>query len=158
MTSLGKNPNTTSITTDASGNWGCGAYSSGNHWFQCEWLGSWAQVHITAKELLPIVIACAVWGQAWQGKTVMCYCDNAAVVAVIRSGRSRHTLTMHLMRCLSLLTAHLGITPVAEHLLGKHNVADDAIARGNLPLFLEQIRGAARIPTPIPPSLQRGHI
>ena len=28
---------------------------------QCQWEGQWEGVHITAKELLPIVIACAVF-------------------------------------------------------------------------------------------------
>ena len=36
---------------------------------------------IMAKELLPIVVAAAVWGAEWSGKTVMAKCDNLSVVA-----------------------------------------------------------------------------
>ena len=44
------------VTSDASGNWGCGAFS-GSQWFQLAWPDCWAEVHITAKELVPIVLA-----------------------------------------------------------------------------------------------------
>ena len=54
------------LTSDASGNWGCGAYSSTN-WFMLPWSGLNAHYHITVKELIPIVIAGAIWGatMAW---------------------------------------------------------------------------------------------
>ena len=48
------------LTSDASGNWGCGAYSSEGEWFQLKWPEAWSEVHITVKELLPIVIAVAL--------------------------------------------------------------------------------------------------
>ena len=64
---------------------------------------SWSFVHIKVKELAPIVVACAVWGRQWQGSSVRCRCDNAAVVAVVRAGSSKHPLAMHLLRCLSFL-------------------------------------------------------
>ena len=41
--------------------------------------------HITVKELLPIVMACAVWGNQWSSKSVKCFCDNAAVVTILNS-------------------------------------------------------------------------
>ena len=44
------------VTSDASDNWGCGAFSSGE-WFQLRWDGSMTPVHITVKDLIPIVIA-----------------------------------------------------------------------------------------------------
>ena len=55
-----------SVTTDASGSWGCGALTSDGQWFQVQWPLSWAPVHIAAKELVPVVIAVAVWGKQWQ--------------------------------------------------------------------------------------------
>ena len=48
------------MTLDASGNWGWGALSSHNCWFQLPWPQQWANVHITVKELLPTVVACSV--------------------------------------------------------------------------------------------------
>ena len=91
------------LTSDASGGWGCRAFISTGQWFQLQWVESWQSVHITVKELVPIVVGCAVWGNNWRGKTLRCQCDNAAVVAIVRSGTSKPPLVMHLMRCLSFL-------------------------------------------------------
>ena len=49
------------FASDASGNWGCGAACK-NNWIQAQWGNCWLDHHIACKELLPIVIACAVWG------------------------------------------------------------------------------------------------
>ncbi len=49
------------ISSDASGSWGCGAWWN-SAWFQVAWTEEWASVSIAAKELIPIVSACAVWG------------------------------------------------------------------------------------------------
>ena len=46
-----------------SGSWGCGAFTSSGEWFQVVWPDSWSSVHITVKELLPIVIGVALWGK-----------------------------------------------------------------------------------------------
>ncbi len=86
------------LTSDASGSWGCGAFTSQHEWFQYTWPPSWAGIHITVKELLPIVMACAVWESQWSSKSVKCFCDNAAVVAILNSGTSKDMLAMHLMR------------------------------------------------------------
>ena len=93
------------LTTDASGSWGCGAFTSEGEWFQLELPQSWQGVHITVKELLPVVLGTAVWGSQWRGSTVCCMCDNTAVVAIVNSGRSRIDRAMHLMRCLSFFLA-----------------------------------------------------
>ena len=51
------------MASDASGNWGCGAVYR-RKWFQLQWqgLGNTQSLDIIAKELLPIVVAAAVWG------------------------------------------------------------------------------------------------
>ena len=92
------------VTSDAS-NWGCGAVGSHGQWFQLCWPPSWREVHITFKELVPVVIAVALWGHLWKGGTVLCRCDNIAVVGIVGSGRSTHELAMHLMRTLFFFTA-----------------------------------------------------
>ena len=67
----------TSIELDASGSWGSGAIW-GHHWFQIKWPDSWREINI---ELLPILVASAVWGREWSGLSICCWCDNAAVVS-----------------------------------------------------------------------------
>ena len=48
------------IQTDASGAWGCGGIFK-QHWFQLSWSTEWSATGIMAKELVPIVISCAIW-------------------------------------------------------------------------------------------------
>lgn len=50
------------VTSDASGSWGCGAFVSSGEWFQFQWPEPWSAVNITSKELLPIVMGTALWG------------------------------------------------------------------------------------------------
>ena len=137
------------VVSDASGNWGCGAYTTAGEWFQFQWPTAWASVHITIKELLPIVFSCAMWGSTWRGKTVKCQCDNAAVVAMINSGKSKDDRAMHLLRCLTFYLAQFSVNIYAEHIPGISNTAADALSRDNLPLFRLQVHQASQLPTPI---------
>ena len=76
----------TIVTSDASGNWGCGAFS-GSHWFQLAWPDCWAEVHITAKELVPIVLQ-ACYGDTSGQNSQFILTDNMAVEACLKSGTS----------------------------------------------------------------------
>ena len=87
------------IATDASGSWGCGAVW-GKQWLQGQWKNDWTAESIAAKELLPIVLAVAVWGPAWRHQQVFIQCDNMAVVQVINAQKCKDPLLLHLMRCL----------------------------------------------------------
>ena len=141
------------ITSDASGTWGCGAFLSSGEWFQLEWPESWSDTHITVKELLPIVIAVALWADRWRGTTVRCLCDNAAVVAVVNSGSSKCEKVMHLMRSLFFLAVQQDITLVAQHIPGVENREADALSRNDHLFFLAQNTGAQRTATIIPQEL-----
>ncbi len=59
------------MTSDASGSWGCGAWHQLS-WFQVTWDYRSSHLTIAEKELLPIILACATWGRAWQGHRVTC--------------------------------------------------------------------------------------
>lgn len=54
------------VTSDASEYFGCGVFSLSHGWFQLEWPESWHAINIAAKELVPIVIAAALWVQQWR--------------------------------------------------------------------------------------------
>ena len=75
--------------------------------------------HIAPKELLPVLLACIVWGKEWSEKLITCHCDNMAVVEVLKSGYSRDREMMHLLRCLFFITEHFHIQVEAVHLPGK---------------------------------------
>ena len=87
------------------------------------------------------------------GKSVECYCDNAAVVAVVNSGRSRDNTMMHLLRCLFFMAARFHVRVKAVHIPGALNTAADALSRNNLSHFLQVVPESAGHPTPIPPKL-----
>ena len=139
-------------TSDASGSWGCGAWY-GLEWFQLEWDQVAAPWDITAKELLPIVIASTVWGRRWSGAVVQFYCDNQAVVAVVQSRTSTDSHMMNLLRMLSFFEAHFGLRLQCEHIEGEKNVEADALSRDNLSLFFSLIKQASKVPVHLPSEL-----
>lgn len=82
-------PPSVTVTSDASGAWGCGAYCN-RQWFQLAWPDeATAQQQITLKELAPIVISIAIWGYAWRSCVILCKTDNSAVVSILHSRTSK---------------------------------------------------------------------
>jgi hypothetical protein len=78
-------------------------------WFQYQWPTELKEQHITVKELLPIVITIAIWGADWANRSILCHCDNEAVVHILNSGMSKDPLVMGLMRCLHFITAKFNL-------------------------------------------------
>ena len=138
------------VTSDASGSFGCGAFSLNHGWFQLEWPDSWNTCHIAAKEMVPIVIAASLWGPQWHRRCVRFRSDNMAVVDVLRSRTSRDPLLMHLLRCLVFYAAVYHFDFMAEHLPGTHNIAADALSRNNLVLFSSLFPQIVQVPIPQP--------
>ena len=140
--------------SDASGSWGCGALSHNASWFQLQWPEHWKQHHIAAKELVPIVIAVAIWGQEWSSSTVRAFSDNMEVVCALTSGRARDPLLMHLLRCLHFFCAHYGVVIQARHIVGVQNTAADALSRDKRDVFLSCVPQASDLPAHIPQALR----
>ena len=92
----------------------------------------------------PYCMCVAMWGRQWKGMTVKCQCDNAAVVAIINSGRSRNERAMHLMRSLFFFLANYNVILKGEHLPGVDNREVDALSRDDHATFL------AQVPTALP--------
>ena len=119
------------IETDASGSWACGA------WFCCHWLqykrpADWAEIGIMAKELIPILFSCVVWGTTLSRRRLEFKCDNLALVEAINKGSSKDKLVMHLLRCLWFFTAYLDISITASHLPGVLNTSADVLSRNQM--------------------------
>ena len=93
------------IQTDASGSWGCGAFWD-NHWLQWYWPQKWARHNIMAKELIPIVLSCVVWGRQLAGRRVLIECDNFSVVAAVSKQYTKEQAAMHLLRTLYFFITH----------------------------------------------------
>ena len=71
-------------------------------WPQWQWTSEWAPVATMAKELVPIVLSCAVWGPQMLRTSVSFQCDNTDVVAAIKKGSAKEDRVMQLLRTLWL--------------------------------------------------------
>ena len=97
--------------------------------------------------------AAALWGRYWSGKRVHFYCDNMAVVAVMKSGTSRDPGLMHLLRCFHFYAAEAGFEYWASHIEGRLNTAADALFRNNAVEFFSLVPQAQHQMSPIPEQL-----
>lgn len=146
------------FTSDVSGSVGCGAIWT-PFWLQHKWMQPLPsrdlrqQDSITYQEILPIVLACAVWGQRWSGATVRAYCDNQGAVAVVNSGYSKSPRIMKLLRCMFFIRARLGFHLEGVYLPGRDNQLADAVSRDKLSFLFAQVPQAWHNRTAIPASL-----
>ena len=81
---------------------------------------------IAQKELLPVVIACMLWGRFWKGQVIFAHCDNSAAVEVTNAGYSKDAFMMHLLRTLFFVKACWERDIRAEHIRGIYNGLADA--------------------------------
>lgn len=140
------------IQTDASGTWGCGAAGE-KQWFQWPWPKEWSAVGIMAKELVPIVISCAVWGPHMSKRKVLFQCDNMSVVSAVQKGSAKEPVVMHLLRSLWFFVAFFDIDLNIEHIAGVNNCAADMLSRNNMSEFLLSFPQVSRFPTALPQPL-----
>ena len=91
------------------------------------------------------------WGHQWSAKRVAFCSDNTAVVEVLRSGTSRDSNLMVLLRHLSLLAARHSFVFTARHVPGKSNAIADAISRFEFQRFHQLATYGSPTATPVPP-------
>ena len=140
------------ISTDASGLWGCGAVF-GTQWMQMAWSMEWFRKDIMAKELVPIVLSCAVWGPLLSGTRVEFKWDNSSVVDSVNKGSSKEPTVMHLLRCLWFFSAYFDIKITASHIPGTLNTAADKLSTNQSREFLQSNPNTSRVPIQIPTPL-----
>ena len=138
------------ISSDAAGSIGYGAIL-GQEWFVGVWSSAQMPLSIAYKELFPVALAASLWGHQWSAKRVEFCSDNTAVVEVLRSGTSRDSNMMVLLRHLSMLAARLAFT--ARHVAGSSNVVADALSRFDFQRFRQLVPQALPTAIPVPPSL-----
>ena len=110
----------------------------------------WTPITIMAKELVPIILSCSIWGRLLNRKKVQFFCDNLGLVDSIWKGASKDNIVMHLLICLWFFTAHYDIHITITHLRGVQNTAADLLSRNKLQQFFILHPTASRLPTPIP--------
>ena len=92
------------LFTDASGSWGCGAHAMPS-WLQATWPQPHCLPSIALKELIPVLLAAAIWGCSWSGSLVQLHTDNAAVVTQVNNLYSRDLRACNLLRVLAFFQA-----------------------------------------------------
>ena len=140
------------VSSDAAGSLGYGAIVN-SQWFCGAWSADQSPLSIAYKELFPIVVAAAVWGQQWVSRRVEFLCDNESVVAILKSGTSRDHHLMVLLRHLSLLAVRHSFAFTASSVRGKANPVADALSRFQFQRFRCLAPQANPDPCPIPASL-----
>ena len=124
-------------------------------WFAEVWPSqtlAWS-TSMTWLEIIPILVACAVWGPSWRGRRVTFHCDNSGVVGACSKGWSRDPRLMSILRQTWFLSATYGFTYRVVHVPGFVNSTADALSRLQLDRFRElqpdASPGATVIPEPI---------
>ena len=140
------------LYSDASGSWGCGAWSL-PYWVQLPWQGIPHLNSIALKELFPIVLACALWGASWRGSYILCHSDNTAAVAQVNKLHARDPLAAHLLRCLAFFQASFDFRIRAVHISGHLNTGADDLSRDRAGHFLTAYPSASPHPTQVPPQV-----
>lgn len=92
-------------------------------------------------------MAAATWGEHWSTKRVLFLCDNEAVVAILRSGTSRSSDIMELVRSLHLCAATFNFYYSAKHVPGIDNSIADSLSRFNMQAFRQLAPQADATPT-----------
>ena len=122
-------------------------------WHSMAWSNEWSRRDIMEKELVPIVLSCAVWGSLPSDSRVEFKCDNSSVVYSINKGSSKEPLVMYLLRCLWFFAAYFDIKITASHIPGMLNTAADKLSRNQSREFLQSNPHTSRVPILIPTPL-----
>ena len=110
-------------------------------------------MHITFKELFPIVLVFEIWGPQLKNQSITLHSDNYAVVYIINKQSSKDQLIMCLVRRFVLACMRYNILTHAVHEPGKLNVLSDLVSRFQLQEFHRLAPNMDKEPTPIPPEL-----
>ena len=85
--------------------------------------------HINHLEMINVMVALKICGQAWANKKIKINCDNQAVVEVLTTGRARDEIFVTCARNVWLLTAMYNIQITVSHIAGTKNILADLLSR-----------------------------
>ncbi|XP_006821480.1 uncharacterized protein LOC102808314 [Saccoglossus kowalevskii] len=131
---------------------GCGGYFNGE-WFSSSWekilSTNSPELSIAWKELLPILLACLIWGNSWFGKRVMFHCNNESVVHIWSKGSTRCPYIMTLVWAIFFKAAKSNFHVMVTHIRGTNNNVADALSRLQIQRFRQIAPEAAKQPVSI---------
>ena len=80
-------------------------------------------------EMLNILAALRIWGEAWNNSKVAIACDNLAVVQVLNSGKTRDLTLAAIASNIQFQVATMHINLKVTHIPGNVNVIADLLSR-----------------------------
>ena len=112
---------------------GCGGVCE-DEFFQSEFPVGIAEsaCHISALEMLTVVVAVRIWGHRLGRAKIKVYCDNEATVHVVNSGKTRDPFMQCCLRELCYVTAKAQCVIRAVHLPGVKNRLPDLLSRWSI--------------------------
>ena len=140
------------ISSDAAGSLGFGIVY-GNQWCTGSWLSEACSLNIAVLELIPIIIAAAIWGCNWARRRILFRTDNEAVVFSTKSQLPKHPHLAFLIRELALLALLHNFEFQVIHVRGLDNSQADALSRNQIHCFRSLHPLADPNPTAIPDQL-----
>ena len=97
------------------------------------------KLHISALEILAVILCLKLWGKEFIGKRIVIYCDNQAVCQVINSGKTRCEFLQQSLREICFLAAINQFEIQAQFLEGSANKLADVLSRWHLDRSNEHI-------------------
>ena len=100
-------------------------------------------------EMYNVWLALQVWGKVWKNKTVRVFCDNAAVVHILNSFKTKDEFLGTCLRNIMLLLAQNNVHLVCEHIKGQDNHQADALSRAihdSKYSWIEQVTDTNQVP------------
>ena len=90
------------------------------------------RLHISALELLPIMVCLHIWAPFLRGKRIQIYCDNQAVCIAIISGKTRSPFLQQCLREICYISSIYDFHIRASYLEGVENRIADSLSRWHL--------------------------
>ena len=89
-------------------------------------------LHISALELMTVLVALRLWCAGYHGRRIRIWCDNSASVQVINAGRTKDPWMLSCVREIAFLCATHQLELRAEHIAGVLNRLPDLLSRDHL--------------------------
>ena len=90
------------------------------------------QLHISALELLSVVVNLKLWGDKLKGKKLLIACDNLAACIVINTGKAKCNFMQTCLREICFVAAIHEFQIKAQHIPGVNNRTADCLSRWHL--------------------------
>jgi hypothetical protein len=107
---------------------------NGNEWVSAKW-PSVAPTNIAILEMVPLVISALIWGDDWEGKSILFHTDSMAVRFSADSLLPKDPQLAALIRELAILSIQKGFRFRVVHVPGVSNVLADLLSRSKFTEF-----------------------